>query len=138
MRKLCLNTKLLRICRTKLNHLKTQINERLLAELNEMKQKTKSDNEEIISTANALERLQTVIDVCEEQNRNKDEELCKRHKEISHLKKEVELLHAEKPIENESELTKLNLRLEEMSITMTSLQQMKDAYEAKITYVCLL
>ena len=97
-----------------------------------MKQKTKSDNEEIISTANALERLQTVINVCEEQNRNKDEERCKRHKEISHLKKEVELLHAEKPIENESELTKLNLRLEEMSITMTSLQQMKDAYEAKI------
>ena len=66
----------------KLNHLKTQINERLLAELNEMKQKTKSDNEEIISNANALERLQTVIDVCEEQNRNKDEELCKRHKDI--------------------------------------------------------
>ena len=51
---------------------------------------------------------------------------------FSHLNKEVELLHAEKPIENESELTKLNLRLEEMSITMTSLQQMKDAYEAKI------
>ena len=56
----------------------------------------------------------------------------------SHLNKEVELLHAKKPIENESELTKLSLRLEEMSITMTSLQQMKDAYEAKITYVCLL
>ena len=37
-----------------------------------------------------------------------------------------------KPIKNESELTKLNLRLEEMSITMTSLQQMKNAYEAKI------
>ena len=50
----------------------------------------------------------------------------------SHLNKEVELLHAKKPIENESELTKLSLRLEEMSITMTSLQRMKDAYEAKI------
>ena len=59
---------------TKENYAKS-INERLLAELNEMKQKTKSDIEELISNANAL-------DVCEEQNRNKDEELCKRHKDI--------------------------------------------------------
>merc|ERR1712244_79200 len=52
--------------------------------------------------------------------------------EIDRLVKEVELLNAEQSVDNNDETKKLKLQIEEMSITLTSLQQMKETYEEKI------
>merc|ERR1712013_749337 len=99
-------------------------NESLRAEILDLKKQNEYCEAELISKASALERLQTVFDVCEEQSQ--------KTKEIIHLKKEFDLLNAEKSVDNNDETKKLYVQIEEMSITLTSLQQMKETYEEKI------
>ena len=87
---------------------------------------------ELISKASALERLQTVFDVCEEQSQKANDDIAEKSKEIIRLEKELDLLNAEKSVDNNDETKKLYVQIEEMSITLTSLQQMKETYEEKI------
>merc|ERR1712106_796765 len=104
--------------------------EKLKSEILDLKKQCEDQMAETNSKASALERLQTVFDVCEEQSNSTQEEVKVKEKNISRLEKEIELLNSEKTTDNET--VKLNLQLEEMSITLTSLQQMKETYEEKI------
>merc|ERR1712106_1150343 len=104
--------------------------EKLKSEILDLKKQCEDQMAETNSKASALEKLQTVFDVCEEQSNSTQEEVKVKEKNISRLEKEIELLNSEKTTDNET--VKLNLQLEEMSITLTSLQQMKETYEEKI------
>merc|ERR1712192_32948 len=86
-------------------------NEKMMAEIMELRNKNENQAEELLSKSSALERLQTVFDVCEEQSKKSTEEVTIKKTEIVHLKKEIELLKAEKPIDNVDETVKLNMQL---------------------------
>ena len=76
--------------------------------------------------------MQTVFDVCEEQSQKANDDIAEKSKEIIRLEKELDLLNAEKSVDNNDETKKLYVQIEEMSIILTSLQQMKETYEEKI------
>ena len=107
-------------------------NESLRAEILDLKKQNEYCEAELISKASALERLQTVFDVCEEQSQKAKDDLAEKSKEIIHLKKEFDLLNAEKSVDNNDETKKLYVQIEEMSKTLTSLQQIKETHEEKI------
>merc|ERR1711874_804575 len=104
----------------------------LKTEILDLKTKNECQTVELSSRANALERLQTVFDVCQEQSESIKTEIENKTLEIAQLTKENELMKAEKSIENIDENKRLNLQIDEMSITLSSLQSMKETYEEKI------
>eukprot|EP00092_Neocalanus_flemingeri_P001893 GFUD01002020.1.p1 GENE.GFUD01002020.1~~GFUD01002020.1.p1 ORF type:complete len:4147 (-),score=1483.97 GFUD01002020.1:293-12733(-) len=111
-------------------------NEELQAEMLNLKNESEQK-------AGELAVLQTVIDSFAKESQNfesdlsnqlikSNEKLTSKDKEIVQLKKEIELFNAEKTPHDLDETTGLYKQLEEMSVTLTALQQMKESYEEKI------